>query len=553
MENNSIKLGVVFASTLLGNILSRIELAIVTGLSFGLITAICVWISKQILPSLDPDMQPFLITFLSIIGTLIGLIFGPLKEGSLIIWKLSTPSQKSIKNYKEKEVKRLRIIILENETEIGALKRENEKELYGILGDSLNPKNFNALVQDKLRTATANLAMQIKGGQLPSYGDVFMAAKNTAGEIGQLSDKLNRVDSQLAATRSEYEKYDKGLNSSAIEFEARKKILDAVRNNRPIDENTNYFDDALSNMGSEALNYKGTSPVNYLPEEKRKLTGRFKERNSVGKTSEFDWDTEMYPAVYDIKNNGENKAPDISVRSEPSGLKDESGNDIPMMSQQAYQRYAIMPSKRKELDAAITEKYGNIPLNSPQADKLRRVAAYQEAELNKPIINRKRVEMQPVPHVSVNVNGKGNGELTVNDVYGEIDNDLAKWEKQGSSSMMPFQNLSQNAKDVLIPKLQLNQKALDDGGAVNTEDLKLVRGNDGALRVFKSDGDYVMDIGKKNTNLKANQPLGVKAKTEVVKQGEAKTAKHPLPAGQARTRKQNGFTYTWNEQTGEYE
>jgi hypothetical protein len=34
---------------------------------------------------------------------------------------------------------------------------------------------------------------------------------------------------------------------------------------------------------------------------------------------------------------------------------------------------------------------------------------------------------------------------------------------------------------------------------------------------------------------------------------ESKKAKYPLPAGKPRTVKQGGFTYTWNEQTGEYE
>jgi hypothetical protein len=34
---------------------------------------------------------------------------------------------------------------------------------------------------------------------------------------------------------------------------------------------------------------------------------------------------------------------------------------------------------------------------------------------------------------------------------------------------------------------------------------------------------------------------------------ESKKAKYPLPAGKHRTVKQGGFTYTWNEQTGEYE
>jgi hypothetical protein len=72
--------------------------------------------------------------------------------------------------------------------------------------------------------------------------------------------------------------------------------------------------------------------------------------------------------------------------------------------------------------------------------------------------------------------------------------------------------------------------------------------------------------GKKLTPEQVALALGYRGQTKkqleetmqsVLKGGqpkqESKKAKYPLPAGKPRTVKQGGFTYTWNEQTGEYE
>lgn len=288
-------------------------------------------------------------------------------------------------------------------------KKDDDARLYGILGDQFNPRNFNAVVHDRLRQAKADLAAKIRSGQM-SYGDVYMEASGKAGEIANLSDKFNKIDATLAATRSEYEKYDKGLNTANIEYEARKRIYDQYRSGQPVDENINWFDDTLSNMGSGALNYKGTAGVNFLPEEKQSLTGSYKKRNAVGRVTGMDYKADVYPSVYDVKDNGQDPVT-ISTKTEPSGLKDANGADIPMLSEAAYRRWAMLPSKRKEYDERIIEKYGNVPLGSEQAEKLRRIEAYQDAEAFKPKVNEKTQELAPLPpRITVNVGGNGSGD-----------------------------------------------------------------------------------------------------------------------------------------------
>jgi hypothetical protein len=70
---------------------------------------------------------------------------------------------------------------------------------------------------------------------------------------------------------------------------------------------------------------------------------------------------------------------------------------------------------------------------------------------------------------------------------------------------------------------------------------------------------FVAHLTEEGTNNIANQSLGIKAKQQAIptvsasKGNVPKTVKYPLPKGKPRTVKQGNFTYTWNENTGQYE
>ena len=290
-------------------------------------------------------------------------------------------------------------------------KDRNDKELYGIIGDALNPKNFNALIHDKLRTATNEMAAKLKGSEM-SYGDVYMEAHQKAGELGLISDKLNKIDSQLAATRGEYDKFDKGLKTSAIEFEARKRILNQLRSGEPIDENVNYFDEALNTMGSGSLNYEGSTPIDFLPDEVQAASGGYKKRNKVGVTTSMKWNSKIPTVIYDVKDDG-NNPPTVTTKGEKSGIKDAEGKEIQMLSEDAYRRWTLLPSKKRELYERVVSQYGNMPMRSPQAEKLMRIEAYKDAENIKPIVNEVPEEIQPTPKTYNNIYmpGAGGGEV----------------------------------------------------------------------------------------------------------------------------------------------
>lgn len=420
------------------------------------------------------------------------------------------------------------------------LKRENDKELYGILGDEFNPKNFNSLVQDKLRQATADLAMKIKSGQLQSYGDVFMEAKNKAGEIGVMSDKLNRIDSQLAATRNEYEKYDKRVNTPAIEFQARKNILDAIRTNKPIDENTNYFDQALNENPDIALNDNSDATfTDFKPFEKQTPSKDISKQIISGKTVEGKWKVDNYPAYFDVNmfNSDDFKEPQIKAKSEPSGFKDGKGNDVPMLSEDAYRRLAITPSNVIALNRRIKKQFPDINLNSEQAERLRRIEGLKDVVTQfTPQPDFERKEKYPAAVVNnflgIGKNGKADGELNYNNVFDSMyqkaqsaKETYAKGGEDAITNAVNFEDLDQDEQKLVKSQITLSNSDIEG------DNIKVILTPDDKLGIFKKDDGTRIGYISKTANVGANQPLGQKVKQKALDeaQKQEKTTSKGLP------------------------
>lgn len=297
------------------------------------------------------------------------------------------------------------------------LQQKKEDGLYSLIGDSLNPKDFNSVIQDKVLQAQKDLAAKIKT-ENPSYGDMYMAAQNAAGNLAKTSQSLNQLDQQLALTRKEYAS-DKRIDSGAIEILARKKILDQLNKTGQVDPSVNYFDQALNENPEHALVDKSPYTLtDYLPEEKQPLSGKFTTRNSVGRTQKYDWKADNYPVYYDVKDNGDSQTPTISTRSQPSGLKDKDGNEVPMLSDDAYGRFRAKPSNVVALNLRLKQKYGDaLDLQSEQAEKLRKIEAFKDVDRNKPPINKSVSDEQPIPKTTnvFNFGGAGNNAVKGNE------------------------------------------------------------------------------------------------------------------------------------------
>lgn len=273
------------------------------------------------------------------------------------------------------------------------VKQRDERELYNLVGDALNLRDFNPVIHDRVKKAQVELAQKIKA-ESPSYADTYLAAQNKAGELTQLSQGLNQLDKIIAATKEEY-KGDPRINAAAIESIARKKILDQLNATGRVDPSINYFDEALNEYPEYALTDKSDYTVTkFIPEEKQSRSGKYTEVDKRGATDKFDWKADIYPVYYDIKENGEQAAPTISTRSQPSGLRDESGAEVPMLSDEAYGRFSATPSNIVALNRKIKRQYPDINLRSEEAEKLRKIEAYKDVERQKPQVNKSRVEKE---------------------------------------------------------------------------------------------------------------------------------------------------------------
>lgn len=82
---------------------------------------------------------------------------------------------------------------------------------------------------------------------------------------------------------------------------------------------------------------------------------------------------------------------------------------------------------------------------------------------------------------------------------------------------------------------------------------KLGRFNITDARNWSSDDKAIADAFNKRKAEAQNVKEEVPSRADAIEKGKTKTAKFPLPSGKPREVTQNGFTYVYNEETGQYE
>jgi hypothetical protein len=106
-------------------------------------------------------------------------------------------------------------------------KEQDDKELYDLVGDNLNLKDFNQATHDEVKKAQVELAKKFKA-EKPSYGDAYILSQNKAADLTRKSQMYNHADQVIAANKKEFEG-DKRLNIANIEAIARKDINQITR------------------------------------------------------------------------------------------------------------------------------------------------------------------------------------------------------------------------------------------------------------------------------------------------------------------------------------
>jgi hypothetical protein len=427
-------------------------------------------------------------------------------------------------------------------------KEQKEYDLFKIAGDALNLRDFNPIIHGEVRKAKEELAKQLDPSKM-SRADAHMIAQNYAQSLGQISDQFNQADKLIALSKEEY-KGDKRLNLGNIEALARKDLLDQYKTKGQIDLSENPFDRALNNNPEFALTDDSDyGVVDFKNARKQPLEGSYSKTNTKGGMDKFSYKTEHYPDLYDFKDNGDGKEPTITTKAEDTGIT-EKGMDK-MLSEEAYGFYKLTPSNVVALNKRLKRKYPDINLGSQEAETLRRIEAYNDVESKKPQINASVIEKANPERSHSFYFGSGFGQVDpsqINNVYQRIKGKLKRRTSQGTA-FLPASLLDQDEKDEVL-KIARAAKADPD---ITQDELKLIEGDDGSVRIFgkngKGEDDFIAFLGEVGTNLP--RQADVKGKRGVV--AEANKNKNNPSGNKPKTIKQNGYTYTLNEKTGQYE
>jgi hypothetical protein len=285
--------------------------------------------------------------------------------------------------------------------------------------------------------------------------------------------------------------------------------------------------------------------VDFKNARKQDLSGKYTDINKRGGMDKYEWKTEYYPDLYDFKDNGEGKAPTMTTKTQPSGLKDESGAEVPMLSDDAYGFFKTLPSNVVAINKKLKRQYGkDFDPTSSEAETLRKIEAYKKVESEKPKINANRVDKEdPVRSFAFNFGsgfGQGGVNSQINNVYQRVKTKLAKRQGQGQE-FLPASLLEQDEKDEVL-KIARNAKGDND---ITQDELKLIEGNDGSVRIFDNKDNFIAFMGETGTNLPRQADV-------IGKRAVVEKANQKQDINKPKTVRQNGHTYTLDEKTGEY-
>ena len=400
-------------------------------------------------------------------------------------------------------------------------KKDRDLDEYNrikIVGDALDPRNFNQLVHTKVRDATAELAAKLK--DKPSLADTYLMAQQHAGKLGHMSDQFNQLQQSLSKTRDEYKSY-KNINTEAIAEKALGMALKDYNEKGEVDLKRNYFDEALNTNPRAALK-GGTCYIPKVdPDELVEHEFEGEERGSRGGGTRFKWKFKNLPSFYDVKDKGKFDAPQVTTKGVPIKIGDK---EEMMLPEDAYQRYVVDPTDVLKLDVAIKDKYGeDFDVNTEQGEVLRRIEAFKNVDKFKPVPKVSDRQFEPRQSIT-NVNISGGAGGNVNDVYGRIYGEVKRLKDYGEEKIKP--SLLKGDEQKAIGEFLDNiNKGKGEDEKVTLGDTWIKLTDQDEVVVMGNDNRLLFTLPKLGTNLP--KQANVKGKQAVVAQGEPDKSAKP--------------------------
>ncbi len=213
-----------------------------------------------------------------------------------------------------------------------------------------------------------------------------------------------------------------------------------------------------------------------------------------------------------------NDEPTLELKSTTipaDALPSSNGKPFEVIDKDVYDRFSQDGKLNLELIAATRHKFPNYDkFNSTEKEYAKRnvlhgqIKALDQSNFH-PVENRRPAR------TTVNVIGDA---PVINDVYKGIKDKLKKRRGQGQE-FLPASLLEQDEKEVVL-KTARDAKSDPD---ITQDDLKVIEGDDGSVRIFGSDDNFIAFVGEAATNLP--RQADVKGKRAVVAEANKPSTK----------------------------
>lgn len=400
---------------------------------------------------------------------------------------------------------------------------------------------------DKYQTgeATADAIGNQKASEILSKYTALAGSLSPAELQGRITEDMQKTIGGMNAMKAELTQSDKdintlkqlypSINTSRLRQEHRADILHRRLKGDTDFENPLNVQPSMFDFGNEELlsdyieGNKGLTDLATKPQTEKRQAIVGTPYNHVEYTAEIPYymregfDRGKEKGGF-LPNGTQPKLELMSSQIPPEALPSSSGKPFNVIDDEVYRN--IGGSQKLELIAEAKKKFPTYTNFTPEEKNLaQRNVLYDFLSKNKSQYYPSQVRTPSASVMKFFSGGSGGegSETNMNDVYKKIDDTLADMEGKGSS-WLPVRNLSPDALEVAVG---IAQKARNDK-EIGADDLKIIRGNDGRIKMFDKKDEFVAYLPKVPVNIKGNQPLGVKAKQEALKGGGSKKNDDPL-------------------------
>jgi hypothetical protein len=451
--------------------------------------------------------------------------------------------------------------------------QQDEDDKIKYLADQLDFKNFatgtaaDPVINENLNGLMQKYMMRVRDNKGESLSSLLMDMSKDVGGLKQYSLNAQGVRKGIEARSKEFGE-NKDIDASGLQRDAMAMAFFKTdpatgqlvpRGADEIDPNTDYTGELLKRQKGRYI--KGRSGLyNYIKGmDEVKPSGKFKEEDN-GVTKTYNWGASVKPFEEILNDKNGNPVGTRVMQDKPVKIGDKEVITFP---KEAYDKLFGGQEWDAYIEADLDEKIRQAKQQDPrfdvtdprQIDILKRAIAYDylkafrpTSDFNKDESNiestfKEKMDAGYAPRITVNTGG---GTTTKQDpsviqAYKELDGITTAALTNAKSKAVTMRDLNSSQQKLIVKELRDIGKegyVKDDVDPTLQTGIFIRKNDDGTIGVYKYDKLGVKDgnvkrfvlqpskenllttIDPTNYDVNANTPLGVKSKTEAVKQNK---------------------------------